>query len=138
MTGTRIERVRTRRDLEVVLSWLGRGGLGGEGLSPFRPERLLADPKVLLALAWGREPKGFSRLDLGPGVAEFTLYVVPAHRRKGVGRLLLQWALGEAKGRKLYSMVEEGNERAHAFFRAQGFRSFLSGARGWIRWEVLP
>ncbi len=136
MTGTRIERVRTRRDLEIVLSWLGRGGLGGEGLYPSRPERLLSDPKVLLALARGREPEGFSRLDLGPGVAEFTLYVAPGHRRRGVGRLLLQWALGEAGGRRLYSMVEEGNETAHAFFRAQGFRSFPSRAGGWIRWEA--
>ena len=137
MTGTRVERVRTRRDLDIVLSWLGQGGLGGEGLFPSRPERLLSEPKVLLALAWGREPQGFSRLDLGPGEAEFSLFVAPRHRRKGVGRLLLEWAKGEAGGRKVYSMVEEGNERAQAFFRALGFRPFRSRAGGWIRWEEV-
>ena len=138
MAGTRIERVRTRRDLGIVLSWLGRDGLGGGGISTPRPERLLSDPRVLLALAWGAEPRGFSRLDLGAGEAEFTLFVAPDHRRKGVGRLLLEWALGESKGRRLYAMVERGNDPAHSFFLAAGFQPFPSRAEGWVRWEAGP
>jgi len=136
MAGTRIERVRSREELEIVLSWLARGALGGPGRVPSRPERLLADPSVLLALAWREEPCGFSRLDLGKGAAEFSLFVIPAHRRSGVGRCLLQWALTEAGERRVYAMVEEGNGPGHAFFRAAGFRSVPSRAGGWIRWEA--
>jgi len=135
VAGTRIERVRSRRELEIVLSWLTEESFGGMGHSLPNPERLLEDPRVLLALAVEEEPQGFARLDLGPGEAECTLFVAPGHRRKGVGRRLLDWALRKAGERKVYAMVEEGNGPARAFFQAQGFRSVLSGIQGWIRWE---
>jgi ribosomal protein S18 acetylase RimI-like enzyme len=50
--------------------------------------------------------------------------VHPAHEEEGVGRQLLDWAEGYAISTgalRLEIVVESGNERATAFYRARGF-----------------
>ncbi len=52
------------------------------------------------------------------------LCVHPAHEEEGVGRQLLDWAEGYAistGARRLEIVVEEGNDRANAFYRGRGF-----------------
>ena len=78
-----------------------------------------------LAALHGRFAIGFLRLDLAPDrSAELTLIVDPRHRRRGVGRLLVERALDEARRRglrRLVALVRPDNEAALRLFADCGF-----------------
>jgi mycothiol synthase len=62
--------------------------------------------------------------------------VVPAWRRRGLGRELLRWGVAELRGRgagRIELSVEATNERATALYRAHGFEPSIE----WPHW-VLP
>ena len=76
--------------------------------------------------AWiGEEPCGFLILDPGPDrVAELTLAVLPAARRRGIGRRLVEFARerGRSEGwARLTILVELQNKGGLAFFGNLGF-----------------
>jgi GNAT superfamily N-acetyltransferase len=54
------------------------------------------------------------------------LYVIPAHRRHGVGRALLGAVVACARGH--FSLLRVRTEAADEFYRTQGFRRVASGA----------
>lgn len=58
----------------------------------------------------------------------FGMYVQPAHQRAGLGQLLVQAALEEARGRadvrQVLLTVTQGNARAQALYERCGFESF--------------
>jgi len=88
---------------------------------------------VLLALADG-SPAGFASLRLLPQIetgrthAELSdLFVDAGHRRRGIGRQLMQAAEDLARKRgasRIVLTVGADNRRARAFYRALGYRDF--------------
>lgn len=75
-----------------------------------------------VGLAWGRiEPAD-------PGTAQvFQMWVVPAWRGRGVGRLLLRRIVDWARGRQVDAVVLSvacGNEPARLLYETAGFRPF--------------
>lgn len=100
------------------------------------PQRLVSDHRIVARIAEldGRQV-GFVRLDCGPDrVADLTLVVAPGLRRRGLGRLLFQAALQQARQlglRRLVASVDRDNGVALDFFADQGFE-VESGAGGRI------
>ena len=93
--------------------------------------RALADPGIEFCCAWlGDEPVGYTQsrflASVWAGGAEAhleDLFVVPTARRRGIGRSLVRHALGraEARGARRFSLnTNDGNEAAHALYRAEG------------------
>lgn len=91
---------------------------------------------------------GYAGLSVGPDVADLlTLAVAPAQRRSGVGRLLLDAVLQEARRRRMREVVLEvrvDNAPALALYRSAGFET-LSRRRGYyadgadgvvMRWRI--
>jgi ribosomal protein S18 acetylase RimI-like enzyme len=68
---------------------------------------------------------GFVRLDCGPDrIADVTLVVAPAWRRRGLGRSMGEAALRQARElglRQLVAIVDRENVAALALFDALGF-----------------
>lgn len=90
--------------------------------------RILALPGSFGHLAWqGDNPAGFILArDLGDEVEILSLGVLPAWRRRGIGRALLDAAAGEAARRAVASLVLEvatDNEPARRLYAAFGFTS---------------
>jgi GNAT superfamily N-acetyltransferase len=58
------------------------------------------------------------------------LYVLPGHYRRGIGRMLLDWAKARSPNR-LWLYTFQRNARARAFYESQGFRALTlsDGAR---------
>jgi ribosomal protein S18 acetylase RimI-like enzyme len=115
-------------DAELLGRWLHTAGLGvPQGLgSGAWGRRVVADPRIVCrAAVVAGDPVGFYRLDLAPDrTAELTLIVAPGRRRQGIGRVLLEAMLGEARQRGLrgvVAVVQETNVPALSFFRAAGF-----------------
>jgi len=69
---------------------------------------------------------GFAIMRYGDDAAHLNLLaVVPAHRRRGVARSLLQWLEETARTAGTFRIALElraGNEAARAFYRAAGYR----------------
>jgi ribosomal protein S18 acetylase RimI-like enzyme len=114
-------------DAAAIEPWLDAPGLmRPPGSRRQWAERLATDARVrgFVAERAGR-PVGFLRYDPGPdGVAELTLAVAPAARRRGVGRTLLVAALQLARAgglRALDAAIDVQNEPALAFFADHGF-----------------
>jgi len=93
----------------------------------------IADParQVRLALA-GDEGAGFCKLapltlpvePHGHAVELSQLYLLPEWHGRGLAQALMDWALGEARGRgarEIYLSVFTQNDRAKAFYRRYGF-----------------
>lgn len=79
------------------------------------------------ALMAGEEMLGYFIVMMGVQEAHLlNLTVAPAHRREGLGRLMLDaialWARGQG-ARTLWLEVRVGNERARAVYAAGGFHS---------------
>lgn len=88
--------------------------------------RLLALPGCFGWLAWeGCAPVGFALArDLGTECEILSLGVVPARRRHGTGRALVEAVIAEAGRRRLGSVVLEvavDNQAARWFYAALGF-----------------
>ncbi|MCA8949363.1 MAG: GNAT family N-acetyltransferase, partial [Planctomycetes bacterium] len=123
-------------DAGAIEPWLSSPGLSLPRGAARRdwPVRLLADGRILLQVA---EAKGFAamnggqlglvRLDCGPDrVAEITIIVAPECRRQGLGRVILQQAIVQARGLglvQLVASVDVGNAVALDFFQDMGFVS---------------
>lgn len=89
-------------------------------------ERILGLAGVFGYLAWDDDdPAGFALArDLGGEAEILTLGVVPAARRRGLGRALLDCVVAAAAGRALGSIVLEvaaDNEAARLLYRSAGF-----------------
>lgn len=71
------------------------------------------------------EPAGFVLLQAVAGEAEvLTIAVLPARRRGGLGRRLLDWAMERLRDEgvsRLFLEVEAGNTAARALYAAAGF-----------------
>jgi ribosomal protein S18 acetylase RimI-like enzyme len=95
------------------------------------------DTVVLLA---GEGPDGVVVLRFRPAIwspglecylAE--LYVVPEHRRRGLGRALMTAALAEARRRGADTMdlgTDETDQAAHRLYQSMGFTNRSGGERG--------
>lgn len=72
---------------------------------------------------------GFAIMEFGDERAHLVLLAVrPAHRRRGVGRGLLEWLLESARTAGVASVhleLRAGNEAARGFYRALGFAETL-------------
>jgi mycothiol synthase len=94
-----------------------------------------ADPAHLVAftrveLFDAERPAGERTGDVG------LIGVLPAWRRRGLGRELLRWGIHELRGRgagRIELSVEAANDRATALYRAHGFEPAIK----WPHW-VLP
>jgi ribosomal protein S18 acetylase RimI-like enzyme len=90
-----------------------------------------AETAVLVARrrsGFGREAPplaGFAIMDFGDERAHLVLLAVhPAHRRRGVGRALVDWLLESARTAGMASIhleLRASNEAARRFYRALGF-----------------
>jgi GNAT superfamily N-acetyltransferase len=115
-------------DAERVEPWFDAPGLAlppGAAAKDWAA-RMLADPRIVAAVAEaGGRPIGFLRLDIGPDrVAEMTLVVARARRRRGVGRWILDAAMPllRARGvRRLRAVVDRQNHPGLQFFAEMGF-----------------
>ncbi len=71
------------------------------------------------------EPAGYVAIEESDATLRIEqLCVHPAHEEEGIGHQLLAWAEGYAissGAARLEIVVEEGNERAAAFYRGRGF-----------------
>ncbi|HVB48568.1 MAG TPA: GNAT family N-acetyltransferase [Burkholderiales bacterium] len=72
---------------------------------------------------------GFAVMEFGDERAHLVLLAVrPAHRRRGIGRGLLEWLLESARSAGMESVhleLRAGNEAARGFYRALGFSETL-------------
>ena len=129
-------------DLAVLAPWLLQAGLGvPAGVSREQwGRRLREDARIVCRTATGerRAVVGFFRLDLAPdNTAEITLIVAPRLRRRGIGRELIEYALGEARRlglKAVVAVVKDSNQDAIRLFGDVGFE--LSG-RGMPGYWVL-
>jgi ribosomal protein S18 acetylase RimI-like enzyme len=116
-------------DADLLSRWLTAVGLGvppGVATETWAT-RLVQDPHISCWAAHDRRGTtlGFLRLDTAPDLqAEITLIVAPGQRRTGIGGLLLDEALNQARTRgicKVRAVVDETNAAARKFFDAAGF-----------------
>jgi len=72
---------------------------------------------------------GFAVMEYGDERAHLVLLAVrPAHRRRGIGRGLLEWLIESARTAGMESVhleLRAGNEAARGFYRALGFSETL-------------
>jgi [ribosomal protein S18]-alanine N-acetyltransferase len=100
-------------------------GLGWQ----YHPERIcrsIGDPDTVALVACNRERlAGFAIMEFGDERAHLVLLaVLPAHRRQGTGRRMMEWMLESAATAGIASVhleLRAGNEAARAFYRAMGF-----------------
>jgi GNAT superfamily N-acetyltransferase len=128
LDSTLILRPFALADAAAVEPWLAAPGLSVPGgrLRQAWPQHLLANGRItaLVAEAAGQSV-GFVRFDCGPDqVAELTLAVAPAERRRGLGAAILARCLELARHRgllRVVASVDLDNAPALAFFGGQGF-----------------
>jgi [ribosomal protein S18]-alanine N-acetyltransferase len=84
------------------------------------PDSVVLSSRLQLTVA------GFAIMRYGDDVAHLNLLAVdPAHRRRGVGRALVQWLEETALTAGTFIIgleLREGNEAARAFYRSLGYR----------------
>ena len=97
--------------------------------TPARVRRQIDDPDcmVLIASLLG-DVAGFAIMHFGDRDAHLLLLAVqPIHRRRGIGRALLEWLEKSCRTAGIEAIrleVRAGNHSAIAFYRACGFRHF--------------
>ena len=95
----------------------------------YGPERILRAMRLretcVLAAQMRATLAGFAMMDFGEERAHLVLLaVLPAQRRRGVGRALLEWLLASARTAGMASIhleLRADNEAARRFYRALGF-----------------
>jgi GNAT superfamily N-acetyltransferase len=116
-------------DAPRLAKWLALAGLAVPAGTPAEVwvKRIQGNDRILCLSAVDVRDRliGFLRLDIGPDrVAELTLIVAPEHRRRGLGRRLLEAVLVEARRRglrRLTAAVSDHNDGALQFFLDGGF-----------------
>ena len=121
---------RVRLDAEPDPLWLDRYHYRGSPVPPVGRGLLLSAPEQVFASVADQAadhggPVAVARGSLGGGWAGVAaVEVAPAHRRRGLGRLLLaqlaRWALDRG-ARSTFVQVGEDNETALAVYQAAGF-----------------
>ena len=123
----------TREDVEIVDVLAGkRAGLewildeSFEGWYLMHSKRTLRDIELVRAAMSSGRPVGLVMLKTLEGSVGYVYYIaVPrAHRKKGIGKLLLEDALRIFKASKVeevFASVEEDNKPSEALFASEGF-----------------
>ena len=111
--------------LAVMARDLIEAGLGWR-YQPERVRRLMRDSGTVTLVACERNRlAGFAIMEFGEERAHLVLLAVrPAHRRRGIGRRLMEWLLESAVTAGIASVhleLRAGNEAARDFYRAMGF-----------------
>lgn len=104
-------------------------GLGWKYDAPRIAREIRASDRVVLAATEpeGRRDalRGFAAMEFGDERAHLTLLAVqPAHRRRGIGRALVDWLVESALTAGIASIhleLRSGNQAAKRFYRALGF-----------------
>jgi ribosomal-protein-alanine N-acetyltransferase len=92
--------------------------------------RAIREPETLAPVACERgRIAGFALMEFGEERAHLVLLAVrPAERRRGIGRLLVEWLVESARVAGIASLhleLRAGNEAARGFYRALGFDETL-------------
>ena len=100
-------------------------GLGWK-YDPARIQRALARSDVSLLAACDRDALvGFAMMEFGEERAHLVLMAVrPTHRRRGIGRRMLEWLIESAHTAGIESVhleMRAANDAARRFYRALGF-----------------
>jgi ribosomal-protein-alanine N-acetyltransferase len=109
-----------------------------------RIQRVLGRSDVSLLAACDRDALvGFALMEFGDPRARLVLMAVrPAHRRRGIGRRLLEWHIESALAAGIESVhleLRAGNDAARRFYRALGFGEtilvprYYNGTEGALR-----
>lgn len=113
-------------DAPALPAWFEGGGLSLPPPGSSWAERLVADPRIRAYVAEDAQGAfGLIRFDCGPdGLAELTLVVAPARRRRGHGRAIFAAALPQVRElgvRGLVAFVGIDDRAALRFFERVGF-----------------
>ncbi|MEM7203023.1 MAG: GNAT family N-acetyltransferase [Planctomycetota bacterium] len=138
-------RAMAREDLAILTPWLRAADLQAPapGACGDWWRRQRTDPYIVCRVAVDAADRvlGFLRLDLAPdGVAELTLLVAPDLRRGGLGGLLLERAMRDARDRRVKTVVAsvvETNATARAFFAGAGFVEEPGPLPGYVQMATL-
>lgn len=111
----------SRELIEAGLGWRYR---------PAHIRRLICDPDTIVLIAKDRQRvSGFAIMAFGDERAHLVLLaVLPADRRQGTGRRLVEWLLESAATAGIASVhleLRADNPAARAFYRALGFTDTL-------------
>ena len=95
--------------------------------TPARVRRQVDDPECMVLIAsLSGDIAGFAIMHFGDRDAHLLLLAVqPLHRRRGIGRALLEWLEKSCRTAGIESIrleVRAGNQPARSFYRACGFR----------------
>ena len=89
---------------------------------------LLVTGKVVVFIAYGHMPIGFSYVDLrDPEVATLGIYMKKRNRGQGLARFLFGMAIDYARNetdRSIELSVFDWNTRAYEWYRRQGFKEY--------------
>lgn len=121
-------RLATPRDAQAIALMsrdLVESGLGWK-YDAARMLQAIREPDTLAPLAIERGGiAGFALMEFGEERAHLALLAVrPAERRRGVGRLLVEWLVASARVAGIASLhleLRAGNVAARGFYRALGF-----------------
>jgi [ribosomal protein S18]-alanine N-acetyltransferase len=121
-------RLATPRDAQAIALMsrdLVESGLGWK-YDAARVLQAIREPDTLAPLACERgRIAGFALMEFGEERAHLVLLAVrPAERRRGIGRLLVEWLVESARVAGIASLhleLRAGNAAARGFYRALGF-----------------
>jgi len=121
------------------MTWTPAVIAGVHAAPDFDPDGIL----MVAAIEAPDEPIAFTRVEMtdrdeppGQRTGDVGLIgVLPAWRRRGLGRELLRWGVTELRGRgagRIELSVEAANDRATAMYRAHGFEPEIE----WPHWVL--
>ena len=133
----RLAEPRDAQAIALMSRDLVETGLGWKYDAP-RVQRAIRHRDTITLVAWdsGRNAAspagpllGFAIMEFGDERAHLVLLAVrPSHRRRGVGRRMLEWLVESAKTAGIESVhleLRSGNEAARRFYRQMGFAETL-------------
>jgi [ribosomal protein S18]-alanine N-acetyltransferase len=123
--GIRLATPRDAQAIALMSRDLVESGLGWK-YDAARVLQAIREPDTLAPLACERgRIAGFALMEFGEERAHLALLAVrPAERRRGVGRLLVEWLVASARVAGIASLhleLRAGNVAARGFYRALGF-----------------
>ena len=123
--GIRLATPRDAQAIALMSRDLVESGLGWK-YDAARVLQAIREPDTLAPVACERgRIAGFALMEFGEERAHLVLLAVrPAERRRGIGRLLVEWLVASARVAGIASLhleLRAGNEAARGFYRALGF-----------------